>query len=66
MAYGCLVWVGGPRAGVVAQPRCLAGYIPGIYLETKSRMGGVARVRWYKVKAVNQTGKVLETTCGVH
>ena len=32
MAYGCLVWVGGPRAGVVAQPRCLAGYIPGIYL----------------------------------
>ena len=36
MAYGCLVWVGGPRAGVVvrvvAQPRCLAGYIPGIHL----------------------------------
>ena len=51
----------------------MAGHIPGIgfwgvgiYLETKSRMGGVARVRWYKVKAVNQTGKVLETTCGVH
>ena len=31
MAGGCLVWVGGPRAGVVAQPRCLAGYIPGTY-----------------------------------
>ena len=28
MAYGCLVWVGGPRAGVVAQPRCLAGHTP--------------------------------------
>ena len=36
MAYGCLVWVGGPRAGVVvrvvAQPTCLAGCVPGIYL----------------------------------
>ena len=31
MAYGCLVWVGGPRAGVVAQPRCLAGYLPSTY-----------------------------------
>ena len=25
----------------------------GIYLETKSRMGGVARVRWYAVKTAN-------------
>ena len=34
MAYGCLVWVGGPRAGVVAQPKMLSRvytwYIPGI------------------------------------
>ena len=25
----------------------------GIYLETKSRIGGVARVRWYIVRATN-------------
>ena len=35
-------------------------------METKSRVGGVARVRWYKVKAVNHTGKVLQTTCAIY
>ena len=50
----------GPEMGIYPGPDLGGGYIPGIYLEIKSRVGGVARVGYRYIPFSNLHNTVYE------